>query len=799
MFHQCLGMRIAPNRNNMFKVLLKIVLVVCILSAACLLWFYTASQAQMTGDIELAGLGKPVTVSFDAYAKSTIVAESKADAYLALGYLTARERLFQMDLMRRKMAGQLSEIIGEKALVFDVANRHLGFTKLAKEIVKRLPQHQRIILDAYAQGINNYLETMKVRPVEILALGYTPNRWRIEDSLLVSLAMFQLLNENQQDETMVSVMNAALPKDVLKFLTPDTDIHSADVLLQGREERHDLLALPIDSLRKLIAGHQVEPIYGLVDQRITHAGSNQWVVNKTEDGRAILANDMHLPLSVPGIWYQADLRYQDIRIKGITLPGLPLIIAGSNGSIAWGYTNAMADVLDLAQLTINPDNDQQYLTKDGWRNFEQIVETIKIKDAPDHKLTVNKTQWGPVSPVLLMGKPVAIQWSIYQPGAVNLDLMSMDITDGLDDALALFNGAGMPALNVMLADDQGQIAWILTGKIPKRINFDGSISVSRGQGDFRWQGFIDALDYPRVINPPSGFLMTANNRVLDKQHGFKYGHNFAHSYRAFRIKQWLSRQEHLSQQQLHELQLDTRSQLYEFYRQLALAVLTKQALKNSPILDDVNAALHNWDGHANSDSVGFGLLVKFREALADTLFSYYLQSAKIVDKNFRYRWYNMDTPLRSLLTARIPETLPKNYRDWDELILNVLQDVVGQIRQQHSDINLAKLTWGEMAKIDVAHPFGQMHPLLAQLLNMPTKPQTGCSYCVRVVNGNFGASMRLVVSPGYEDDMILVEPTGQSGNPLSPHYADQYDDWFSGQIPVHVPIKEQSTLILRPE
>ena len=767
-----------------------------VLTVAYLFWFYQASQAQMTGDIKLAGLQQSVTVSFDAYANPTIIAESKADAYLALGYLTARERFFQMDLMRRKMAGRLSEIIGKKTLAIDIANRHLGFAKLAEKIVINLSNHQRVILEAYAQGVNDYLDTMKLRPVEILALNYTPDRWHIEDSLLVTLAIFQLLNENQQDETMLSIMNAALAKDVLDFLTPNTDIHSAEVLLQGREEPHDLSIIPVDSLHKLIADQKVGTVYGLVDQRISHIGSNQWAVNKTLDGRAILANDMHLPLSVPGIWYQADLRYQGIRIKGITLPGLPLIIAGSNGSIAWGFTNAMADVLDLAQLTINPENAQQYLTHDGWRDFEQITEVIKIKDAPAHKLIVNKSQWGPVSPTLLMGKAVAIQWSIFQPGAVDLELMSMDVTDHLEQAIALFNRAGMPALNVMLADKQGQIAWTLTGKIPKRINFKGSISVPRGRGDVRWQGFIEALDYPRVINPPSGFLMTANNRTLSKQHKFEYGQNFANSYRAYRIQQWLKQNQGLDTLQLHKLQLDTRSQLYEFYRHLALSVLTEPALKNTPLLNHVSKALHNWDGHANSDSVGYGLLVKFRKALADTLFSSYLQSAKAIDKNFRYRWYNMDTPLRSLLTAKIAETLPKKYHDWDDLMLTVLQQVAKQAKQKHIDTNLDKLTWGEMMTVNIEHPFAGLHPLAAKFLNMPATPQAGCPFCVRVANGDFGASMQLVVAPGYEDEMILVEPTGQSGNPLSPHYANQFNHWVSGQVPAKTPTAARTTLKL---
>ncbi len=781
----------------MTKTIAKIIALVLFCSIIFLAWFWLVSQAKMEGEIALPGLRKPVQVSFDSFANPSITAESKNDAYLALGYLTARERLFQMDLMRRKMAGRLAEIFGNKALALDIRNRHLGFSQLARKIVKSLPEHQRHVLDDYTRGINYFIETMAVRPLEFLALGYTPERWQPEDSLLVSLSMFQLLNQNSQDETMVSIMNAVLPKDVVTFLTPDTDIYSSEVLLQGQGSVDDLTAIPVQSLAKLVASYQQNSVRGLVEQRQTIAGSNQWATNKTADGRAILANDMHLPLSVPGIWYQAELHYQKVKIKGITLPGLPLIIAGSNASIAWGFTNAQADVLDLVELSINPDNDDQYLTSEGWQDFQQTTETINIKDSPDHKLTIKKTLWGPVLTKLLMGKRVAAQWSIYQPGAVNLDLMAMDKIDNLDDAIELFNQAGLPALNVMLADDKGQIAWTLTGKIPKRVNFNGSVSVPRSQGDFYWDGFIEASDYPRVINPVSGFLMTANNRVLAKGQQIKYGQNFANSYRAYRIKQGIQKQEHLTAQQMYQLQLDTRTQFYDFYRQLALSVLTEQVLNDVPELQDIRQTLENWKGHADSHSVGFGLLVKFRESLADTLFSYYLQAAKAADKSFRYQWYNQDSALRSLLTAKIVETLPGKYQHWDQFILAMLRQVAEQILQS-SGAKLSTLTWGEMAVVNIQHPFGGMHSWAAKLLNMPIRPQSGCRFCVRVANSNFSASMRMVVSPGHEEQMILVESTGQSGNPLSAHYADKYDGWVKGLIPEQTPDDKHMAITLIP-
>ena len=513
-----------------------------------------------------------------------------------------------------------------------------------------------------------------------------------------------------------------------------------------------------------------------------------------------MANDMHLPLSVPNLWYQAALHYDDVNIRGITLPGFPLIIAGSNGSIAWGFTNAQADVLDLIVLTKHPQDDQHYKTPTGWQAIEIRTEIIKVKNEKDHVIKIRRTIWGPVSPKLLMGKEVAIQWTAFYPEAVDLDLVNLTEIRDLDAAISLFNQAGMPVLNVMLADNKGHIAWTLTGKIPHRINFDGSTSLAWGSGDIGWRGFVPADSYPQVINPPSGIMATANNRVLPLQHPFKYGHDFANSYRAARITKKLEAGDNFTVASMHALQLDTKSDFFVFYQQLALSVLSQQATSANPVLAKAKIAIASWDGFANANSIGFGLLVEFRQRLANTIFSSYVQQCRELDENFKYRWLKMDTPLRLLLANKLPDTLPGNevFESWNDLILTTLTQVAENIEHRFPDTSLAELTWGEMKSFQLKHPFSHGNHWFSAILDMPEKPLSGCTYCIRVAKNDFAASMRFVVSPGDEDNMIQVLPTGQSGHPFSANYSDKFDAWVTGMVMKKKPRSESRRLTLIP-
>ncbi len=760
---------------------------------------FRTSLPVVDGTITFPELQQPVQVELDNHAIPTISAKTDLDAFKALGYLTARERLFQMDLMRRKSAGRLSEIFGKAAVEIDIQQRHLQLERAAQSIKQHLPKDQLDAIHAYVAGVNTAITQIQTLPFEFLVLRYKPELWRVEDSLLVALSMFQVLSSAQESERMLSVMQQALPSDVIAFLTPDVDQYES-VLTGGNESWRPQQPIPVEALSKLLskststAGINSE----LPDNQnlLTHSfapirsddiapGSNGWAVagSKTKDNRAILANDMHLPLRVPNIWYRATIKYTGHIITGVTLPGLPLMIAGTNNHIAWGYTNAYVDLVDLVKIEINPKNPNQYRSPEGWENFKHHQEQIITKDEQPTTIDIRSTRWGPISQRTLLGSPVALKWTALDPLAVNLGLLYLHTTTTLEQAVKVMNNAGGPPQNAMLADNSGRIAWTLMGKIPKRRGFDGSISHSWANDNIGWIGYLEPDLLPRVIDPASGFLATANNRTIGKAYPFKLGHNSQASFRAWRINQRLQQMHSISEQDMLGLQLDTHTEFYRYYQNLALSVLTPSITSNKPSRKVLRDYLASWDGKAEINSTGFPVLFEFRKALALAILPSYYQYCLAIQTDFKFSWSKKETPIRQLLNAKIPATLPQQnkYASWDALILDTLEHVTNELQQKYQINNLNNLTWGRVNIVKNSHPFSYNLPILGSFLDMPQNPLSGCPYCVRVVYGQFGASERFAVSPGHLEQGIIHMPTGQSGHPLSGHYADQQSYWEQGK------------------
>ena len=825
-----------------FKRLLFSSLAVLLLSLGAIYSVLWMSLPKLDGEVTINGLHDTVEVASDGLGIPTIRASNRDDVFMALGWIHARDRLFQMDLIRRKTAGRLAELFGPVALDWDKRQRAYGFERAARDIFAALPEGQKQTLYAYAAGVNAFLTQAKVLPPEFLALRHSPEPWRVEDSLLVGLGMFQTLNSQEEGERMLTVMKASLPEAVTQFLTPDTGEYDA-VLVGGQQSHRPARAIPVEDWAKLVLDRpqpnpntvelcrhtgrdcrypehrevnlacppwrlgsgnpcrndeenlnltallmgerasELNPTALAVDPLSSIIGSNQWVVGgaKTRDGRAILANDMHLNLSVPNIWYRASLHYGKRTMTGVTLPGLPLLVVGSNGHVAWGFTNVDADDLDLVRLEINPANPDEYHTPQGWQAFDRHVELIRIKGEPDQAVEIKNTQWGPVSPKTLMGQPVAMHWTALQATGVDLGLLDMDSAETLDHAMAVINHSGGPTQNVVLADDQGHIGWTLTGRYPLRRGFDGSVSVSWAERGIGWDGTILPEALPRLVDPPSGFISTANNRTLGKDYPYVIAHNQANGYRAYRIGQRLAEMEKLGEQDMFNIQLDTRSEVFDYYRNLALEMIGKEK-PQTPELDEARRYIDAWNGHMDADSLGIGLLWQWREKLAAIVFAPVAAHCRHVEAGFSYAWRQMETPLRALLTQRIQSTLPSGqYRDWRDLILQSLAESVRELKRQHGSETLVGLNWGEVNRVPVRHPFSKSMPFLSPLLDMANAGLSGCAgFCVRIVGNGHGASERMVISPGHQEQGILHMPGGQSGHPLSVHYRDQHPAWREG-------------------
>ncbi|WP_437277991.1 penicillin acylase family protein [Sorangium sp. So ce375] len=753
---------------------------VSLAAAGCAPGAIRSPSPQADGAVTLAGLEHAVTVTSDHLGIPTVDAASRQDALRALGYLTARDRLFQMDLLRRSSGGRLAEILGRELLEADTRQRRYGVPRAAKAILSRLPEGQRAALDAYAEGVNAYLRSAKTLPIELRELGYRPEPWRPEDSVLVELGMFQALGGSEDVERTRTVLSHSLPPSVVAFLFEGTDPYTKALL--GAQAAASP-PLPREELRALLSrgrGARTAVLSAAAGE--APPGSNGWAVagSRTRDGRAILANDMHLDLGVPNVWYRAELRYGDTEIAGVVLPGMPVVVVGSNGHVAWGLTNLDADVMDLVQLEVHPERPDEYRTPSGWRRFDVARETIKVRGEPDVAVEVRATIWGPVASRPLLGRPVAVRWTALDPEAVDFGLMEMDRARSLEEAARAMNAAGGPACNALLADRRGRVAWTITGRIPRRRGLDGALSVPWADGRAGWDGFVPPPQLPRVVDPPSGFVVNANNRMPLGEGAPALGREYANGYRAYRISERLRAARPVTEADMFELQLDTRTEFFDFYRDLAQRALTEEAVSRRPALAEARAAIAAWDGRAEASGIGLPLITSFRRVLADEVFAAWLDTSRAADPTLELSLTDIDTPLQRALSERSPDLVLAPAGGWDAFVLAALERAMADVKQRHGGRPLDALEWGAVSRVKIAHPLG-VTPELGALLNMPVEPLSGCGFCVRLAAGTLGASERLVVSPGHEPDGILHMPAGQSGDPRSPHYRDQQRAWVDGR------------------
>lgn len=737
-----------------------------------------ASLPLLEGEYALRGLGGEARVEFDRLGIPAITAPNRADAFRLLGFVSARDRLFQMDLFRRSAAGELAEVVGAAGLESDRWHRVLGFAGVAAAALAGLPQDQREALAAYAEGVNEAIAQFRVLPFEFLLLGYAPKPWRAEDSLLVILDMCVALDwgmDKENKERAATVMEKVLPAELYGFLTPKTDAYT-ERLLAGAEKP---APLPLAELAKRLgvgpapaAGRS----YGY--EPPTLHGSNGWAVGgaRTRDGRAILANDMHLDVGVPNIWYRAELHYPGAELAGLTLPGVPLLVSGSNGKLAWGFTGSGVDVADLVLVEEDPANPAQYRTAQGPRRFEEREEILHVRGRADERLKVRGTQWGPVLAAPLLGRPVALRWAALEPAATNLELLNLDRAASVAEAVGLLHRAGGPVLNALLADAGGNIGWTLTGKIPKRRGGVGIAARSWADGCCAWEGFLQDAEIPRIINPPSGLLVNANQRMAEG-----LGYDYAPGYRAWRIDERLRGLGGVDEADMLGVQLDTWAGFYRYYRDLALDALASRGAGLTAAQTALRRHLQSWDGRAEPDSLGLALLVEFRRDLLDSVFTPLLADCREAEPRFDYRWSFLDAALRRLLDARRPELLPQGPGgDWNGFLLARLEHGADQLGRRLGLSSLDQASWARASARRIAHPLSDAVPGLAWLLDMPQADLPGCPQCVRVADRVGGATERLVVSPGHEAEAILHMPGGQSGHPLSPHYRDQQGAWLHG-------------------
>jgi penicillin amidase len=792
------------------------------LAAAAAWWALGRSRPALDGSAPLAGLSAPVTVTRDALGIPTVRGATRIDVARATGFLHAQDRLFQMDLLRRRAAGELAELVGPKALPVDRRTRHHRLREVARRAVASSTPAERALLASYAEGVNAGAGALAARPFEYLLLRTAPAPWREEDSMLVVLAMFiDLTGETGSNDAMLGAIHDALPAPFLELLAPRMGEWDAPLIgqagqnppLPGPEVLDLRRTAGLERRRGPADAGDREPDAALASLGFSSdaaapgsaPGSNAWAVDgrRSTSGGALVADDMHLGLRVPNIWYRAALAWTDQdgtarRIDGVTLPGVPAVVAGSNGRVAWGFTNSYGDLIDLVLIEPAPGQADAYLTPAGPRPFDHQAEVLHVKGGADEPLDVVSTIWGPIVDTDHRGLRRALAWTALLPGGVDLGLLGLERAGSLDEALDAANRAGIPPQNFVCADAAGRIGWTIAGRLPLRVGHDGRLPVSFADGARRWDGLRPAAETPRLVDPPDGRLWTANTRVVDGEALARIGDGgYALGARAGQIRDRLRALETASEKDLLAIQLDDRALFLSRWQALLLRQLTPEAMAADPRRAEVRRLVQGWGARASAGSVGYRLVRGWRLAVTARALAPLLEAPRRLDPRIQpARLHQAEGLVWRLVIERPAHLLAPSEGSWDRLLLAALDDVLEALPGRGRD--LGERTWGEQNTAAIRHPFSGAVPGLSRLLDLPAEPLSGDTHLPRVQSPDFGASERFVVSPGREAEGIMEMPGGQSGHPRSPFYRAGHLAWVRGEPSPFLPGPALHTLVLGP-
>ena len=762
------------------------VLLAIVLGGAYLL--VESARPQTEGTVALAGLDAPVSILRDRYGVPRIVAASERDAYFALGYVHAQDRFFQMEFMRRAGAGRLSEIVGAPTLPMDRWMRVLGLYRLAEAALQRLSPQVVDSLEAYAKGVNAYLDSHSGLVSVELALTFAiPEKWRPADSLVWGRLMGMRLSANSRAETLRARLSEVLPTERIDELWPDI----------SRDAPPTIAALGRPSLFRALLANWPEAIAPVT-------ASNVWAVSgaHTESGSPILANDPHLGFRAPGLWYLARIETPTLTLTGATVPGVPLTVLGHNGSIAWGLTTTDSDTEDLFVERVDPDDPNRYLTPDGSLPFDIRVERIGVRGGEDETLIVRSTRHGPV-----ISDVDGKAGSVAKPGhvvALAAAALSEDDLTGeavwrlnrartweeFNAALAFFHS---PHQNVVYADIAGNIGVVAPGRVPIRRAGDGLYPVPGWTGEHDWIGFIPYDALPRVFNPESGRIVNANHPVVGPDYPYRLGHGDTPPYRAARIHALLDSGGSRTTAAAGAMQNDSVS--------LAARALLPEMLRMVRETDRRSTALallRGWDGTMDRRRAEPLIFVAWLRALNRSLY------ADETGDAFLGVWR-----LRPIF---VQETL-KRGGEWCDNTATASRETCRQVVGEALDDALSELRhrfgggpadwrWGEAHYAHFRHPVFGWIPLLDRLADIRI-PVNGGAFTVnrgqhRSARSDspyvsvHGAGYRAVYDLADLDRSLFIQATGQSGHLTSPHYRDMTPLWRDGMFLTLGPIAADS-------
>ena len=785
-----------------------VVLALLIVGAVLGYLLLSASLPRIDGKFTAERLDAPATIERDDRGSPLIRARTRRDLAFATGVAHAQDRYFQMDLMRRAAAGELAELLGPAVVDTDRRLRVHGFRRVAADVLQAATPADRELIEAYTAGVNFALSKAGAKPWEYLLLRANPAPWRPEDSMLVAFSMYLNLNDSTGEEELARAqLREVLPPELFAFIAPSgtewdapiaggtirpASIPSPGVFdLRAGAARTDSLSAPVTS--------------GLMEERV-FAGSNSWAVagTRTTDKAALLANDMHLGLRLPHVWYHARLMV-DVQgearrdLVGVTLPGLPVLIVGSNTHVAWGFTNSYGDWTDLVVVERDPKDASRYLTAEGSEPFDVRDEVINVRGGEPETLKVAVTRWGPVIRHDASNRPIALAWTAHHAQATNLRMVDLETAGNVEAALDVANRAGVPVQNFVAADASGRIGWTLMGQVPVRGNYDSTVPFDWSTPAAGWNGWRRPEEYPRIVDPASGRLWTANARTIDIDTwlAFMGDGGYDNGARAGQIRDGLLALTTASAADMLKIQTDDRALFLIRWRDLILELLNEPAVRGHPLRAEARRFIEDWSGHAAIDDVGYRLVRTLRLQIRQDVFESLTAAARMKYSSTRFApSAQFEASLWQLVTQRPTHLLDPRYDTWEAAMLASIDRALQQ--EQHECSHLQECTWGAQNTLSMNHPLSKAVPMLARWLDMPAEPLSGDSFMPRVQGPAFGASERLVVSPGREAQGYFQMPGGPVDHPLSPFYGAGHKAWVRGEPRPLLPGKARHTVNLVP-
>ena len=740
----------------------------------------------------------PTELSRDNLGQAVINANDIFDAAYALGFAHAQDRFFQMDLQRRAASGNLSQWVGEIALDIDKKARFHQFEQRAKVVFENLPARQQDLLVRYAHGVNEGLSEFTLPPFEYLAAGVEIKQWQPTDSILVIYSMYLDLQGSQVEFDLAreALLNT-FGEEVYNFITQPSNYQAAlDAseipLLEAAAPTYPaILRSPTDTMgtssnsntsqqsqqskqsqAKEGTTPEISQSPTTINTAIARAkyngtelpdiGSNNWAVTgkHTSTGAGLLANDMHLGLRVPIIWYRAQLNYQesgsDVQVTGVSLPGLPGIVVGTNDHIAWGFTNANLDNVDWIEL------EESTTTK-------PITERIPLPDG-EHEFTMQVSEYGPVRKI--GGKRYALNWVAHHPFAANLSIVNFGTAKSVEAAMKVAKRIAIPTQNLLIVDKNGSASWQPGGAVMARER----ASFTAISEAFANTSPTQAANLPQVLNPDMGRIWTANARVISSEDFKTWGDGgYALGARGQQIRDRLFEKDTFSETDFYAIQLDNHARFLIPWQHLLYGLLNMQDVEFKPDL----AYLNTWKECACEDSVGYTLVKHFRQEVVQTLFGGLLSTLDEQGVNSRTLLRGIEPATWQLIHSQPDSWLPADTESFDELLVDAYRRAKHKLLDKYSpvDADMETLAWGKVNALSVEHPFASQIPLVGSILNMEKVDGFGDTYMPAVQAPSFGASERFFVSPGHLEDAILTLPGGQSGHPLSDFFTAGFNDY----------------------